>query len=78
MKQLELTVLKMRFDLHIARASYWSAYANTPANKARFISRGAIKLSENDLVDDAMQTSLNHLTLAQEIMEEVNAICDST
>jgi len=47
----------------LAQANWWMAYANTPANKKRTVFKGFSDraLSESELIDDAMNTSRNHL-----------------
>lgn len=47
----------------LAQANWWIAYANTPANKNRtvLLGFGGEKLSEDQLIDDAMNTAQNHL-----------------
>ena len=66
-------------NLSLARAAWWTAYANTPANLARMVQRGGADenypyLMAHELVDNAMITANTHLTRAQEALEQLNTL----
>lgn len=66
--------MQMRFDLHLARSKYWIAYSETNGNKSRHVTCAGKKLTEDELVDNAIGYSNHHLDLAQKIMEELNSL----
>lgn len=45
----------------LAQANWWIAYANTKENKERTVFCGDNKLSEEELVNDALNTARQHL-----------------
>ena len=74
-------VTKMEFDLRLARARWWENFANTKANKSREVYHGCDctpekRFTEDELVEDAMNTAKRHLELAQELLESVNGSQD--
>lgn len=70
------TFLQSQIALSIARANWWVAYANTPANLARRVEVGTYRsgeyLCKSELIDDAMKTANTHLTNAQEALDKLN------
>lgn len=76
------TFLQAQIVLHIARANWWTVYANTPANLARMIKRGGAcdhhpYLMAHELIDDAMNTANTHLKNAQETLDQLNLLLNS-
>ena len=62
-----------QFNLCLARAAWWTAFANTPANLNRNVFHGDGKaLFSTELIDDAMVTANTHLTNAQAILDQAN------
>lgn len=67
------TILQAQISLSIARAAWWTAYANTPGNLARGTTYGGgTPLTRDQLIDDAMNTAHNHLRNAQEALDKLN------
>lgn len=70
MNPAALAYRQAHIALCIARAQWWTAYANTPANLARRVQVGGYGGSEylckSELVDDAMKTADTHLRNAQD------------
>lgn len=68
-------VLQSQIALHIARAQWWTAYANTPANLERKVWCGESPtkrfLSRDDLIDHAMTTAHAHLDNAQKCLDSL-------
>ena len=61
--------------LSLARAAWWTAYANTPANLGRIVSDGhGRRFTPNDLIDDAMGCANTHLSRAQEMLDQLNTL----
>ncbi len=62
-----------QFQLSLARAAWWTAYANSPANLARRVQVGHVHSTEylckSELIDDAMATADRHIAFAQSILE---------
>ena len=77
MNPVELAHRQAHIALCIARAQWWTAFANTPANLARRVRVGgygsAEYLCKSELIDDAMKTADNHLHNAQEALDILNA-----
>lgn len=77
------TYLQAQIALSIARANWWTAYANTPANLARMVSRGGSHsdkhpyLMAHELIDNAMTTADTHLRNAQESLDQLNLLLNS-
>lgn len=70
-------ILQAQIALHIARAAWWTAYANTPANLARKVYHGTLNgtpFTRDELVDDAMRTANTHLSNAQACLESLNTL----
>lgn len=66
--------LQARIALCIARAQWWTTYANTPANKNRHVTDGGgRRYTEDEMIESAMQTANSHLTNAQEAFDKLNA-----
>lgn len=72
---VDLAYRQAHIALCIARANWWTAYATTPANLARIVTKGgysnAERLSKDELIDDAMATANNHLRNAQEALDNL-------
>ncbi len=62
-----------QIQLHLARAAWWTAYANSPANLARRVKVGLIYSTEylckSQLIDEAMETANTHLSNAQKVLD---------
>jgi len=72
-------ILIQSINLSIARANWWTAYANTPANLNRTVHKGCSDgpmLTKDELIDHAMITANNYLTYAQECLEKLNVCKD--
>jgi hypothetical protein len=70
-------ILIQQINLSIARANWWTAYANTPANLNRIVHHGGHDgplFTKDELIDDAMRIANNHLSNAQEMLEKLNII----
>jgi hypothetical protein len=70
-------ILRAQFQLSLARAAYWTAFATTPANLARDVRQGGSdgpRLTRDQLIDSAMQTAANHLSNAQQTLDAMNEI----
>ena len=70
-------ILIQQINLSIARANWWTDYANTPANLNRTVHKGYADgpiLTKNELIDDAMSIANNHLTYAQDCLEKLNVL----
>lgn len=64
-------------NLSLARAAWWTAYANTPANLARQVHQGTHDgplLGPDALIDSAMRTADNHLSNAQDMLDVLNTL----
>ncbi len=50
-------------NFSLAQANWWTAYSNSRANKSRKVYVGGdyLPLSEEELVDDALNTAKQHL-----------------
>lgn len=60
-------------NLSLARAAWWTAYANTPANLARDVrDGGGRRLTKDELIDNAMITANTHLHNAQVARDGLN------
>lgn len=70
--------LTCSLNLSLARAAWWTAYANTPANLARRVRVGGYGsteyLCQSELINDAMNTANTHLTRAQETLDLLNTL----
>lgn len=67
------TILAAQLSLSLARAAWWTAYANTPANLARGTTYGDGRpLTRDELIDSAMTTANNHIANAQETLDALN------
>ena len=77
MNPVELAHRQAHIALCIARAQWWIAYANTPANLVRRVRVGSYGSNEylckSELIGDAMNTADNHLRNAQEAIDNLNA-----
>lgn len=71
-------VLQSQIALHIARAQWWTAYANSPANLARRVKASAFHsdecLCKSELIDDAMNIADAHLRNAQECVDALASL----
>lgn len=68
-------ILIQSINLSIARANWWTVYANTPANLNRTVHHGGHDgplLTKDELINDAMITANTHLSNAQESLHELN------
>ncbi len=68
--------LTSAIQVSLARAAWYQAYANSPANLARRVQVGGYHSNEylckSELIDDAMNTANTHLTRAQELLDQLN------
>lgn len=75
---MKSTILQSQIALHIARAQWWTAYANTPDNLARRVQVGGYGSTEflchSELVNDAMATADRHLVLAQGCIDTLSSL----
>jgi hypothetical protein len=72
-------ILIQQINLSIARANWWTAYANTPANLNRIVHHGGHDsplFTKDELINDAMSTANNHLRNAQEFLDKLSEIED--
>ncbi len=70
-------ILIQSINLSIARANWWTAYANTPANLNRTVHKGGYDgplLTKDELIDNAMVTANTHLKNAQDSLEKLNTL----
>lgn len=51
------------------QALWWIAYANTGGCKQRNISRGGVQLTDDEKVEEALNTAQNHIRLFRESCE---------
>ena len=67
-----MNYLEARLKLHEMYANWWLTYANTEHNKKRNVVRGdGYKLTPDDLVENAMDTSKQHIRIFMDIMENL-------
>lgn len=62
-------IAKSQFEVHKMYAMWWMNYANTEHNKNRTVTNlgSGIKMTPDELVQDAMETSKRHIELCQKI-----------
>jgi hypothetical protein len=53
------------------QALWWISYANTGACKNRNITRADVQLTDDEKVEDALNTAQNHIRLFRESCERV-------
>jgi hypothetical protein len=78
MTPTDLAYRQAHIALCIARAQWWTAYANTPANLARVVHYGGAtpeyqgaQLTRDELIDSAMNVANTHLRNAQEALDNL-------
>lgn len=73
-----LSILNAQLQLHLARAQWWTVYANTPGNLGRIVTDGGgMRYRECDLIADAMGIAETHLHNAQETIEAMMAATEA-
>ena len=67
--QRQIEYLNVQIQQAALRAQWWIAYSTTEANKSRIVSRGDHRLTPDELVTEALETSNRHIKRMEELAD---------
>ena len=67
--QRQIEYLNVQIQQAALRAQWWIAYSTTEANKSRIVSRGDHRLTPDELVEEALETSKRHIQRMEELAD---------